>query len=64
MKKFLFKYASAIAALALVITTVNANSTCYCEMHQDSIIDRGHIKPEGICYSTITQNPIDLLTPR
>ena len=35
VKKFLYKYASVFAALALVITTVNANSTCYCVMHQD-----------------------------
>ena len=37
MKKFIYKYASVLAALALVVTTVNANSTCYFVMHQDKM---------------------------
>jgi len=34
MKKFLKKYSSYIAGLALVITTITANSTCVYCMHQ------------------------------
>lgn len=37
MKAFLEKYASVLAALALVITTVTANSTCFYTMHQDEL---------------------------
>lgn len=37
MKTFMQKYAGMFAALALVITTVAANSTCYFTMHQDEM---------------------------
>lgn len=34
MKAFMEKYAGVLAALALMITTITANSTCYYTMHQ------------------------------
>lgn len=37
MKKFLYRYAGMLAALALVITTATTNSTCICLMHQDKL---------------------------
>lgn len=37
MKNFMQKYAGMMAALALVITTMVANSTCYYTMHQDEM---------------------------
>lgn len=37
MKKFLQKYGGLLAALAIVVTTMNANATCLCIMHQDSL---------------------------
>lgn len=37
MKKTLSKYAGVIAALALVITTMTANSNCVWVMHQDEL---------------------------
>ena len=37
MVKFLNKYAGVMAALALVVTTVTANSTCAYIMHQDAL---------------------------
>jgi len=35
MMKFFKRYGNYIAALAIAITTLNANSTCLCIMHQD-----------------------------
>lgn len=40
MKKFIFKFSGMIAALALMITTANANVTCAFVMHQPKL-------PEG-----------------
>lgn len=37
MKKFLQKYGGFLAALAIVVTTMNANTACVCIMHQDSL---------------------------
>ena len=37
MKKFFEKYGSIVAALALVVTTLTANSTCVCYMYQDEL---------------------------
>lgn len=37
MKKFLQKYGGFLAALAIVVTTMNANAACVCIMHQDSL---------------------------
>ena len=37
MKDFMQKYASLMAALALVITTLVANSACAYPMHQDEM---------------------------
>lgn len=37
MKNFFLKYAGVMAAMALVITTMTANSTCICLMHQDEL---------------------------
>lgn len=37
MKNFMQKYAGVLAALALVVTTMAANSTCYYYMHQDEM---------------------------
>lgn len=34
MKKFILKYSEIIAALALVVTTLTANSTCVYCIHQ------------------------------
>jgi len=39
MKKLFQKYGSFLAALAIVVTTMNANSTCLCIMHQDLLPD-------------------------
>lgn len=39
MKKFLQKYGGFIASLAILVTTINANSTCLCIMHQDELPD-------------------------
>lgn len=40
MKKFFAKYASVIAALALMVTTVSVNRSCVLIMHQPEL-------PEG-----------------
>lgn len=37
VKNFFLKYAGVMAAMALVITTMTANSTCICLMHQDEL---------------------------
>lgn len=37
MKNFMQKYAGMMAALALVITTLVANSACMYTMHQDEM---------------------------
>ncbi|MBR4101848.1 MAG: cyclic lactone autoinducer peptide [Oscillospiraceae bacterium] len=37
MKNFMQKYAGIMAALALVVTTLMANSTCSYTMHQDEM---------------------------
>ena len=37
MKKFIVKYGNVFAALALMITTINVNSTCWFIMHQDKL---------------------------
>lgn len=37
MKKFLQKYGGLLAALAIVVTTMNENATCLFIMHQDSL---------------------------
>lgn len=39
MKKFIEKNLGLIASLAFVITTVTANSTCICLIHQDRLPD-------------------------
>lgn len=39
MKKFFMKYSSVIAALALVITAVTANSTCIWLTYQEELPD-------------------------
>lgn len=40
MKKFLHRCGGLLAALAIVVTTMNANAACVFIMHQDSL-------PEG-----------------
>lgn len=37
MKKFLQKYGGFIASLAIIVTTLNANTTCLFIMHQDEL---------------------------
>ena len=37
MKKFLPKYGGFIASLAIIVTTLNANTTCLFIMHQDEL---------------------------
>jgi cyclic lactone autoinducer peptide len=37
MKKFFLKYCNALAALALVLTTIAVNTTCGYTMHQEVI---------------------------
>lgn len=37
MKKFISKYSAFIAALALVVTTLTANSTCVYCLHQEKM---------------------------
>ncbi len=37
MKKLFQKYGGFLAALAIVVTTMNANTACVCIMHQDSL---------------------------
>ena len=37
MKKFIEKYACVLAAFALAITTITANSTCICITHQEPL---------------------------
>ena len=37
MKKFIVKHGNVFAALALMITTINVNSTCWFIMHQDKL---------------------------
>ena len=39
MKKLFQKYGGFLAALAIVVTTMNANAACVCIMHQDSLPD-------------------------
>ena len=40
MKNFLLKFGGMFASLALVVTTVVANSTCVCIMHQDELPEK------------------------
>lgn len=37
MKKLFQRYGGFLAALAIVVTTMNANVACVCIMHQDSL---------------------------
>ncbi|MDW5300055.1 MAG: cyclic lactone autoinducer peptide [Sedimentibacter sp.] len=37
MKKLVLKFGSAIASLALMITALNVNSTCYFLIHQPKL---------------------------
>lgn len=37
MKKFIMKYSGVLAALALVVTTLTANSTCVYCVHQPKL---------------------------
>jgi len=37
VKKFIEKYATVLAALALAVTTTTVNSTCICIAHQDPL---------------------------
>lgn len=37
MKKFFQKYGGFLAALAMIVTSLNVNSACVCIMHQDSL---------------------------
>lgn len=39
MKTMLLKYASMLAVLALFITTVSANSTCFVTVYQEKLPD-------------------------
>ena len=39
MKNMFLKYASVMAALALVITTVSANTTCILTVYQEELPD-------------------------
>lgn len=35
MKKLFQKWGGLLASLAMVVTTINANTTCVCIMHQE-----------------------------
>lgn len=37
MKRIFQKYGGFLAALAIVVTSMNANSACVCIMHQDKL---------------------------
>ena len=37
MKRFLLKFGELFATFAIVITTINANTTCVCIMHQEHL---------------------------
>ena len=49
MKKLFQKYGGFLAALAIVVTTMNANATCLCIMHQDSLPDEAKRLRKFLC---------------